>query len=867
MTLNDNIDRTEFRQFSFVRSRIYGFGIILSIENNKANVLFDGEEILYDMKNEKLDLIPIKRLSNDQFEILSEMKTKYDAKRDNEDTYYKIGPLDISEKMTTENQVTNKVSLEQTFFSKVKSILEAERSSMSSHSYNLRTAVNEGPNNRDEWSSHMDLTMDYNRINSSLVDLQNKINEPYFGKIIYSSDKDLKVREMYISHGHFLFKPSRDVEIYDWRNRLAQLYYIKSNREKIKHYTYDIFLRRNFKIKNRILSAINDTYYRDWSNFKYSNEEELSQDINQESEPINDPFLLEVLKQRKESSIMTHIIKTIQSNQYKIMNENYKTNFSLQGVAGSGKSMIMLHRLSILLYRNKGINTSRFLIITPSKLFMKSINQLSAELGIAQIRQTEIENVYLDFLKDTFAVNQNTDVSKEVSSHLHFADHKFDMLLDKIRDIKTFLSSNIDNLDTDKNYTIPILVNQATEDTHNQITKLQFKVRLNQSEIEDAKNKIQLINYFKKGKNFYDLLKNNWSISLLQDNIESIKFSLKISKDFQRLPMDSINKHDYSENLQILHSILDDKNQIIKHLLISNFSQEFLLFLLENNYIKIKFKPSKKVNWSKKIKEIIVMDERELNALIVKNEKNNNDYLNQLEYYHEISNNIQKYDISIKDLSFEIFTDYADYNLNEKKLFRDEAMSLSYIVSQILTPKKYSEMHISIDECQDINRNEYATLTSIFKKSVFNIYGDKNQSIMKYNEVDDIHSLLPHQLTPKKFFLGENYRNTRQISDYVYLKTNIDFSGFGIEGPVVHEISSKNLDEILTSNYFDAIICKDKSYMSEYLHYIEVNNLYNIFEVKGLEFNKALVVTRNLNNNELYVALTRCLNQLTVCNS
>ena len=58
---------------------------------------------------------------------------------------------------------------------------------------------------------------------------------------------------------------------------------------------------------------------------------------------LTDPFLIQVLKLRKKQHSLVDIIATIQENQNAIVDENINQNIVVQGCAGSGKTMVLLH--------------------------------------------------------------------------------------------------------------------------------------------------------------------------------------------------------------------------------------------------------------------------------------------------------------------------------------------------------------------------------------------------------------------------------------------------------------------------------------------------------------------------------------------
>lgn len=85
---------------------------------------------------------------------------------------------------------------------------------------------------------------------------------------------------------------------------------------------------------------------------------------------ISDEFLQELLE-RRSTPEFKNIVFSIQKKQGEIIQAPYNRNMIVQGCAGSGKSMIMLHRLPIILYDNpKSLNRSNLYIITPSQMYI-----------------------------------------------------------------------------------------------------------------------------------------------------------------------------------------------------------------------------------------------------------------------------------------------------------------------------------------------------------------------------------------------------------------------------------------------------------------------------------------------------------------
>lgn len=110
----------------------------------------------------------------------------------------------------------------------------------------------------------------------------------------------------------------------------------------------------------------------------------------------NDEFLQELFERRTEQEFK-NIVFSIQKKQGQIIQVNYEQNMIVQGCARSGKSMIMLHRIPILLYDNpKIIDRNRIYIITPSLTYMKMAEKMRKQLEIEDLNMGTI-NQYFDY--------------------------------------------------------------------------------------------------------------------------------------------------------------------------------------------------------------------------------------------------------------------------------------------------------------------------------------------------------------------------------------------------------------------------------------------------------------------------------------
>ena len=109
------------------------------------------------------------------------------------------------------------------------------------------------------------------------------------------------------------------------------------------------------------------------------------------------------------------IISTIQAQQNAIIRAPRK-NLIVQGVAGSGKTTVALHRLSYLIYQMKKFETTAdYLIIGPNKVFLKYISYVLPELDTENATQLTYEEIAQEVVGEKFKIKDKNEVLKDLS--------------------------------------------------------------------------------------------------------------------------------------------------------------------------------------------------------------------------------------------------------------------------------------------------------------------------------------------------------------------------------------------------------------------------------------------------------------------
>lgn len=224
-----------------------------------------------------------------------------------------------------------------------------------------------------------------------LEDYSSYVDSPYFGHMDMSDDE--------ADYSFFVGTKGLTNEgktiILDWRSQMGRTFYDKQKTSYVvEGKKYDLSLRRATDIKKGKLISVNTEYD--------------SVNVSLDGKVI-DPFLLSVLADKRRNRKLTNIIRTIQQNQNEIIGKPVDENYIVQGCAGSGKTMILLHRLSYIAFNYPKTDFARVCIITPNESFNLQIDDLSRELGLDKIRKYTMESLYSGLINSRSRID--TDVS------------------------------------------------------------------------------------------------------------------------------------------------------------------------------------------------------------------------------------------------------------------------------------------------------------------------------------------------------------------------------------------------------------------------------------------------------------------------
>lgn len=255
--------------------------------------------------------------------------------------------------------------------------------------------------NKDQISSYVHSMMKNDNIDK-IHDIQGALDSPYFGRVDFKEDETDLYENFYIGRvkvTRLEILGVQDILVFDWRDPVATIFYEcqdgRASYDVLGRYYYhgDVNLKRQYKITNGILQKISDDYI-------------LDQLVSRQKETlIADPFLTERLLQGT-SNKLKDIVTSIRGEQNKIIRETLNQVIIIQGVAGSGKSTIGLHRLSYLLYNEK-LDPHKMMVIAPNKIFLDYICELLPEIDADDVRQSTLFDLVSEITQTEFVVHKD----------------------------------------------------------------------------------------------------------------------------------------------------------------------------------------------------------------------------------------------------------------------------------------------------------------------------------------------------------------------------------------------------------------------------------------------------------------------------
>lgn len=459
----------------------------------------------------------------------------------------------------------SEIKHEKEYLKKVESVLNEEIDEMTDEVQKKMTEVNDikrqiYEEKNDDSLYNQDAIRNVYAVESKVDQINKKIDKielykraasiPYFGKITcdFNNDKE----NVYI--GITSVEKDNNFFVYDWRSPIASLFYNyelgeASYKIDTKEIKCNIDRKIQFKIKDGELIRCFDS------------------SIN-----IDDEYLQEMLSNTNDKKL-TNIISTIQKEQNQIIRNVDDKNLLVQGTAGSGKTVVALHRIAYLLYRDAKLESKNILIISPNEIFSDYISDVLPELGEKNTKCFTLTS-YLESYLNSYKIEPYVKyISRIEDEECKDTSKK----LNVSKELKRFVKNYYNEFNFTRKFTI------GTETFHSKDINYMFNEKYKRLCIKDRFRRIAeyICNQLGiKNKDFYNKIKNylisNSNINL--DIYEVYKEFLKSQKlSTFLIDNDTIKYEDVMNILNIYFYVNGVKKDLsLKHVVIDE-AQDYTL--------------------------------------------------------------------------------------------------------------------------------------------------------------------------------------------------------------------------------------------------------------------------------------------------
>jgi DNA helicase IV len=681
------------------------------------------------------------------------------------------------------------------------------------------------------------------------LDLWREIrNNPYFARVDHG--ENLKF---------YIGKNAINNLVVDWRDKTCNLYY--QYNIYIGNEEHNLSLVRDFEIISGIYRGFIDKYSRK-GDYGASN---IKDNV------ISDEFLIKVISANRGDKKTHDIIQTIQRNQYEIITYDALKSMLVLGCAGSGKTMIMLHRLSYMVFNNEDLDIKSIYIISPTRLLNLENDELSRTLKIDLANRLAIGLFNASLIRQYYNQNDifnSLDLRKIISNS--FIDADFIKLVYSDSFIKAFKRDII------------AIVSSDSEKREKFI------------ELEDARLLDEYRYFCEDGlvfSNISDAYAKNASLNEIYENVKKAVSKLPLENAIEKLKKftESLNSSNSNDKT------LEGKKEVLENLINHWDLSDKTVYTKKNNRSEVS------------VSDDIFSEVFGYFNVLGRSNSQNKGILNRFPYlgvrydtvlqllnrYKAVAEKINRFERFVNRQSYDylsevirqLIVDIKKNNRIDCKFTYEFEVFLHLVGCNAI----FNSLHdkrtlIFVDEFQDYAVTEISLYKQVFPNAVFNLFGDIKQSInpkgLNESEVEQV--VENHW---KTYSINENYRNAHQITEFINSEFSIDMMPIGIDGSVKHcdisEISSviqlddtdrialiiKNIplyENIASKYHFGAIEKVNVINDDECDVKRGFLNVIPISLAKGLEFERVYAIPHQMTQNEKYVAYTRALNELCI---
>lgn len=723
-----------------------------------------------------------------------------------------------------------------------------------------RRALNTSPDrNAESYRRVLELTAQISALAAKINSFKPFFDEPYFARM------DLEdAREGYNSY-YIGKRGDEKLEIVDWRAPLARKYYQKSRTAfSINDYDYKLILRRALRTRHgKVLDMKNE-----YLGLKgYLTAEEIG---GRDESIIFDPFLKEILQSRKEKREICDIIETIQEKQYEIITLPERDEFVVQGVAGSGKTMIMLHRLSYILYNNERLKPSDVLVITPSDSFNDFIDELSAILELEKVKTSTLDGYFIKLLKNSGVdVSGITDASQSVPQELLNYVYSEKFTADVNKRLEKIFEGVYGMFASDECRRFSEELAKACARQEERYTFLKNAgLRVRRCVLGEIKErKDGGLYYTKQFRNMFNCVQDvREFLRLLSDNrMQDYAFFYKQLLSFYK-SIKFLRRYSQkicicaAEDLAALSDAVDREISDLRRYKRIVGGTEILTYAdrIEKRG-RLKDEIARAAGAVESIRNDFIplcdfADVIRADGYLAGIGKCENTYALVRFFYGETVKKIKR-----------------RYGMPTKKLCRFDAFALCLLMVSLGFDMSPKYVFVFVDEAQDISPAEYAVLRAVNERAAFNIFGDLKQNVTPHRGIGCWDAL-----GLRTYSLNLNYRNTTGIVDFVARNLGIDMQAIGADGGGVEVIVARSVTKYFSDkNGLCAVITGEdelEKYRKKIYNCVRSTgkisktkiNIMTVYESKGLEFTAVAVADKKMSVNEKYIAYTRALKYLAL---
>ena len=675
-----------------------------------------------------------------------------------------------------------------------------------------------------------------------LHDIKNVRGKPYFARLDFKEDGETEKEKLYIGKISVIDSKENLPIIVDWRAPISNLYYDgRIGRSSYESPTGiksgEISLKRQFFIEDGVLEKYTDIDLK-----------------------TNDELLQTAISEKADDRLK-NIVATIQAKQNEVIRADINKPLIVQGVAGSGKTTIALHRIAYLIYQyEKDFDPENFMIIAPTKFFLNYISNVLPDLGVENVKQYTFEDFAYEILGKKLKISDSNEKLVTIVN-------------------KEFDDINKGNVD--------IIIKES-----------KFKSSIKFKEFVDG--------YLEKMENDYIPKKD-----FILENIRIMRYdnlNKHFKETYKNLPFDQrvqeIKKHVFSKIRQNLNTVEEGikKQRSIK------------IKMLERENLPIEEERQRRI-------EIFEEKEKVLKDLDKENIKVVDFYFNEIikkdafNLYKDFIENYIYDKIENKELA-EYLVRNTLLNLNKGEITFEDLAPIIYIHYKVYGVKwKKHLRHVIIDEAQDYGEFQFSTLKTILNSSSMTILGDLAQGVHFYRGIEDWDKFIDVEFPEEGatyLTLEKTYRTTKEIMEVansvieklpeeekkgivraepvIDKKDSIRINSKDNKEDIIKDIASR-IDKYLEDGYKSIAIigkdmseCKDiKKLISKYRKDINLIqskdseykagiSIVPSYLAKGLEFDSVILFNVNdriyentsLDIKLLYVAITRAMSNLDI---